>query len=837
MAFRDARASPGLSALVVFSMSAGVAGMCGMEMVASALSNHVASNARQWIAADISVRSDEPPTREEWEAIHAIDPGLRATLVSELPAMAASDSAPDAVAVRLKAVDPRTYPFYGAVILRAGGRLDSILNADSAVVSPDLLEALQLREGMTLRIRDGVFQVSGVIAAEPDRYAGPYSPAPRVLVSREGLDRTGLLRFDDRGYHRVLIRAPAAGNIGEMCRRLEQVFPNSDIADSAWPLPVSTVAADLVVPFCRIVAIIALAFGAWAVATIAYLHLLRRIDTIAILKSLGATASQIEAIYLLQVLTLVLAGSTIGLAAGSLVKIVCARMLEGGLGIPLAYDTHLGSITRSLCLAFLAAGAAGAASLRATRSVSPALLLRRDAGDKAAVQPAVSGRSRPTASALCWIVLPAILLFSIGDSWQTRMHILAAIAGGLGLLLLCSRGAIALVRRGLLLAAARRLPFTLRYGLSNLHRWSRQTRAALPLLAAAVALIVIAREGERRVWDGVVDSLPFRAPNLLMFKLDIRQTREIPDILREQARITSPLILLPTTWLTLVRAGNSDLESLRLSQSRAWVPRNWYATCSDLTPSGLRVIAGHWWKAGAEGIPLALEENTAELLGAHLNTEIEFLASGKPLRAHVLALVRVPPVQRFWYRLTLGCHDFPGNQSARYSGGVGIGGDVARLGNLLQDRYRTATVVAVDDVKRKAERDGAEAGRILTVVAAVLACMGGAMLLATASVLSSYRVGEIATLRAIGASRWKVLGAILAEYLALGGLAGVLGAIFGSTAANMVLWYVTGKLVWLSDTGGAVVTAGLAALLSAAVGTAGSLDVLRRPPLDTLRRR
>ena len=257
----------------------------------------------------------------------------------------------------------------------------------------------------------------------------------------------------------------------------------------------------------------------------------------------------------------------------------------------------------------------------------------------------------------------------------------------------------------------------------------------------------------------------------------------------------------------------------------------------DTVPPSIRVIAGHWWNADAEGIPLALEENTAELLGARLNTEIEFLAAGKPLRARVLALVKAPPVQRFWYRLTLGCRDFPESHSAWYSGGVGIAGDVARLGSLLQDRYRTATVVAVDDVKRSAERDGAEAAQILPAVAAVLACMKTAMLLATASVLSAYRVGEVAILRAIGASRWRVLAAILTEYLALGGVAGVLGAIFGSAAANLVLWYVTGKPAWISDTGGAVITAGLAALLTAAVGTAGSVAVLRQRPLETLRRR
>ena len=39
------------------------------------------------------------------------------------------------------------------------------------------------------------FRVAGILTIEPDRMSGSFNVGPRVLISREGLERTGLLRL------------------------------------------------------------------------------------------------------------------------------------------------------------------------------------------------------------------------------------------------------------------------------------------------------------------------------------------------------------------------------------------------------------------------------------------------------------------------------------------------------------------------------------------------------------------------------------------------------------------------------------------------------------------
>ena len=61
------------------------------------------------------------------------------------------------------------------------------------VVSDDLLLRLNVRTGDTLRIGGQDFRIAGVVTSEPDRMTGTLNVGPRVMITREGLDRTGLI--------------------------------------------------------------------------------------------------------------------------------------------------------------------------------------------------------------------------------------------------------------------------------------------------------------------------------------------------------------------------------------------------------------------------------------------------------------------------------------------------------------------------------------------------------------------------------------------------------------------------------------------------------------------
>jgi putative ABC transport system permease protein len=111
---------------------------------------------------------------------------------------------------------------------------------------------------------------------------------------------------------------------------------------------------------------------------------------------------------------------------------------------------------------------------------------------------------------------------------------------------------------------------------------------------------------------------------------------------------------------------------------------------------------------------------------------------------------------------------------------------------------------------------------------------GLTVLLAAVQASRDERRFESAMLRTLGASRATVLQGVLAEFVALGLLAGTLAALGASIAAYYVVRYVL-ELPYAFN--GAVWLFGIlgGALLVAASGWMATRSVVRQPPLPTLR--
>jgi putative ABC transport system permease protein len=137
---------------------------------------------------------------------------------------------------------------------------------------------------------------------------------------------------------------------------------------------------------------------------------------------------------------------------------------------------------------------------------------------------------------------------------------------------------------------------------------------------------------------------------------------------------------------------------------------------------------------------------------------------------------------------------------------------------------------------------------ILTTLDSILGKVSGAMrfvalftLVTGLAVLASavlgsraQRVKESILLKTLGASRRQIIKTIVAEYLFLGGIAGVAGALLGVSAAFGLGYYFFGTPVSISF--GPVL--GMLIVITAATVSAGAIScwgVFHRSPLEALR--
>ena len=124
------------------------------------------------------------------------------------------------VMMSVKAVDPAVYPFYGTVKLPPDRPLAALLNDHTVVAGEDVLIRTRHKLGDTLRIGGQDFRIAGIVISEPDRMTvSSFNFGLRVMITRGGLDRTGLIIPGSRATQRYLFRLPAQGITVERCKQ------------------------------------------------------------------------------------------------------------------------------------------------------------------------------------------------------------------------------------------------------------------------------------------------------------------------------------------------------------------------------------------------------------------------------------------------------------------------------------------------------------------------------------------------------------------------------------------------------------------------------------------
>src|SRR5215471_2989824 len=194
IAWREARASRAKFLFVIVAVAAGVACLTGVKGFTRVFQTMLSREARTLMAGDLMVRTFSLPTSEQQEMLDRLQSeGIQLTWITETITMVSQKSDAPPILISVKAVDPNVYPFYGAVRLDPPQKLPDALQPDAIAVSSDLLLRMEGRVGDSVRIGGQPFRIVGTVQSEPDRMTGSLNVGPRVLMSRAGLERAGLM--------------------------------------------------------------------------------------------------------------------------------------------------------------------------------------------------------------------------------------------------------------------------------------------------------------------------------------------------------------------------------------------------------------------------------------------------------------------------------------------------------------------------------------------------------------------------------------------------------------------------------------------------------------------
>jgi putative ABC transport system permease protein len=860
MAWRESRAGRRRLWLLTGAVTAGVAALVAINSFTQNLRTSVAEQARALLGADLAINSRAaftPKVEALLDSLVAPDsaahrPAGRRALQVSFAGMAYVPRTAGVRLVQVRAIDGG-YPFYGEITTEPAGLWRTLAAGDGTLVDPALLAALGARIGDTLALGLGRFPIIGTVLNVPGDVGVASAFGPRVFIPAHTLAATGLLRFGSRaGYDAFLLLVPGSDpqKIATKYRgtlRVERAGIRT-VEDDRENL---TDALSRLGNYLGLVALIALLLGGLGVASAVHVFIKRKLDTIAVLRCLGATSREVFAIYLLQAVAMGTLGSAIGALIGVGLQQVLPMLFRGLLPIDVRVAPSPRSILLGMGLGLWVAGIFAALPLLAVRRVSPLMTLRRD------VDPAPRGRDR-----LAWlsalVLAGSVVALAVIQVGQLRDGAIFAAGVGLALffLWLAARGLIRGVRRWF----PTRWPYLWRQGLANLYRPANQTVTVVLALGFGAFLLSTLFLVQHNLLRQFRPGGGGTRPNLMFFDIQPSQKDGVAEILREAGLRGTPPVPIVTMRLKSIRGVpvrapdpsdtiSSTPQSRRREGARnngtpaGWAARREYrSTYRDTLTGTEKLVAGTWWGPGvAKPVPgtpalISLESDIAKELAVSVGDALVWDVGGSEVPTRVANLREVD-----WGR-------FETNFFVVFQSGVLEAGpqmlvtlvraDSAsargRLQRRIAERFPNVTALDLSQVQQALEAILDKGALIVRFLALFSLVTGAVVLVGAVSASRLQRIREAVLLKTLGATRAQVLRILIAEYVALGVLAALASVVLASIAGwALAKWVFKAPF----DLPGAEL-GGLTLLLiglTLTVGLWNSAEILKRAPLAVLR--
>lgn len=842
MAWRETRASWARLLLFFLCAGLGVAAIVVLRSVVQQVRTTLTAEARSLLGADILIETRRPLTESVLGRIGGLlaAPAIHGTTqVIETQTMAApspGEGNGHVKLVELRGIEP-AFPFYGRLELEGGRAFSHALVADGGViVQRELLLALGVEAGATLRIAGRPFTIRGVIARDRFQQGGGIAFGPRVYMDLADLQSTSLLSFGSRVTYRLLLRADPAGT-DELTRDLRAALRDDVASVRSWRGLEDRIGRNLSTAenYLSLVGFAMVVLGGIGVWSVTRVLVQQKIRSIAVLKCLGASSARVLGIYVLLVVALAVCGSALGVALAALALAAVPPGVLEALGVVRVSVTP-SAAAQGAAVGVLVSLLFALVPLLEVRHVKPLRLLRADTAGTARVRD--------------WPSLLAGLAVLVGVSlvavWQAdSLRVGGFVSGGLVVVSLVlaglSQGVLRLTR-----PLARSTRFAVRHAVISLARPGNQTRVILMTVGLGCFFILTVRVLQANLLDAFSTEVGQASPDLVLIDIQPDQIASLESAVAPYVRQPPRIVPLMRGRITGVDGARVQLGSPEEVRRHGGIGREFGLTFRNALAPNERLLAGRFWSEPLASSPapgadtdVSIEQDVRDDADIGVGDVIRFDVAGQPLRARVTSVRAVD-----WEDSQNGGFVFvlrpaPAVERAphNYVGFLQVADDPAARAALQRGLVASHPNVSVIDVRDMLAAlaevlDNVTLG--ITVVGAVT-LMGGVLILIGAVAMTRFqRVYEASIYRTLGASTRMLAAMVLVEYSLLGLFASVAGAA-GALALSWALARHLFSIAWHPApvlVGGGVIATTVAVSL---VGLVASLDVLVRKPLGALR--
>ena len=784
IAFRELRAGAGGLTVFVLCIALGVMAVAAIGSLGASFDAALARQGRLLVGGDLSF--ERVHRRASAEERAALDGEGRVTESASLRAMARIPGGKSAL-IEAKAVDG-AYPLYGEVIVTEPKDAGPIWRKPGVIVAErSLLERLNVGVGSTVSIGDATVTIGGILGTQPDRLADRLAYGPRVLMSLDTLDRTGLVQ--PGSLIRWIYRLQLPGDSGNDRMALntarftiEAKFPESGFGITDWTDPAPSIRREVkrFTQFISLVGLGALLLGGIGVANAIGSYMAKKRQVIATFKTLGATSRLVLAVYLIQALMLAGLGIVFGLVLGALTPALLSATYRNALPIALAVEPHPVSLLTAAGAGLLTMLLFVLLPLGRASVVPPAMLMRSHLTDE---------RERPPLGFIVTAAASGLALLALAIAASEERAITASISAGIvaGFVLLLGFGWLL---QTLAARFRRTKPPSLALALTSIAGPGSIARQVAISLGLGLGFLVAIALIDRSLMAEFEDNIEIEAPAYYFLDVDAQNLAAF----RDTAKAVEPdakLADAPMLRGRILAINGVPVEKVEAAPDSRWVlASDRGLTYADTLPQGSTITQGSWWEPGYTGPPLvSFDADSGPGLGLKIGDTITVNVLGRNVEARIANFRKID-----WESLAINfVMVFSPNTLAGAPHRVLVtleypkGTDSTREAKLVQalaDRFPLVTAIKVGDIVEAAKDLLQKVMTAIGMTAGVTLLIGALVLTGAVAATQQRRKYQAVLYKTLGATRGRIVRAELLEF----GLLGAAVAAFAVAAGTITAW-------------------------------------------------
>ena len=832
LTFREIRSSWRRLLFFFLCIAIGVGSVVALRSLIQNLSQAVGGDTRALMTADFEISStnDFSPTDiqkiEEIIGKSKIIEARNEAITSAAMTRPVDDSSETLSFVELKGI-AEGFPLVGKFTTSDGKAFDfKLLENNGAVVSPLLLDDLQVKVGDKIKIGDGIFEIRATFQEEPGGASG-FRLGPRVFIEKKAFDSAGITSGGGRIRRRILYRT--SDNPTELVKLLRENLKGTILTVQSYRETQENLGEQFTRTenYLSLTGLLILVLGGVGVWNVARVFVEQKRKSVAVLKCLGASGTRIITVYLLQILTLGLLGSFFGIFLAQCFLWFTKYRFADALPASLSYQINFSVAWQGILLGVLISLLFSALPLLQVRNIKPRLLLHDATGEK-------TRRLDWTKTIFGAVSVVGLLALS---AWQAgSLKVGAFFLVGLGLTsLFLYLAAVVLTR---ILRNFRNLgSFSISQAINSLYRPGNQTRIIL-LAVGLGAFVVLAVQS---LQANLVREFDFTRnqtlPSLFIVDIQKSQIDELARILEEKTGEAAQTLPTIRARVAYVNGEPLDYQNRETRQQQGQIGREFAVTYRPNLDKNETVIDGEWWNTPSDIPQVSVEQDMANRLKVAVGDSLTFDISGRKVTAQIAS------IRKLDLRNTRTAFVFVFAPGVLEKAPQTFAANVIkklpeierqRLQRSLIDKFPNIQIFDVADIVAAFQKLINNFVLAISFVGSFVILSGILILVGSIALTKSQRIYENAVLKTLGAKRLTLATILFAEYGLLGVLAGIIGATFATALSFAVSKYIF-EIDWEFNLNLILLGILITAVLVTIVGALASFDVLFRKPLQTLR--